>query len=153
MNKRIYRMIYLATKHPSWKTRKKNRKRILNLIDKLVSRDKLKESFNIVNILYKRFPSTYENDTFTAEALMRSVATRCQPKYHMLASILTDHFANMDLDDCKLVDVTEIKDSDLDSIFIPFPAPKFGPDPMVAITITGGSNEEKWSDFINELPS
>lgn len=130
MNKRIYRMIYLATKHSSWKIRKKNRKRILNLIDKLVSRNKLKESFNIVNILHKRFPSTHENDLFTAEALMRSVATRCQPKYHMLASILTDHFGNMNLDDCELVDFAKIKDSDLDSL-------------SGFTTFTGGSNEEK----------
>ena len=139
MNKRVYRMIYLAIKHPNWKIRKKNRKRILNLIDKLVSRDKLKESFNIVNILYKRFPSTYENDKFTAEALMRSVTTRCQHKYHMLASILTDHFGNMNLDDCELVDATEIEDSYLDTLsgFVPFPAPKIGPDPMTVITITG----------------
>lgn len=138
MNKRVYRMIYLAIKHPNWKIRKKNRKRILNLIDKLVSRDKLKESFNIVNILHKRFPSTYENDKFTAEALMRSVTTRCQPKYHMLASILTDHFGNMNLDDCELVDATEIEDSYLDTLsgFIPFPAPKIGPDPMTVLTIT-----------------
>ena len=57
----------------------------------------------------------------------------------MLASILTDHFGNMNLDDCELVDATEIEDSYLDTLsgFIPFPAPKIGPDPMTVITITG----------------
>ena len=139
MNKSICRISYLTTKHRSWKIRKRNRKRILELVDKLIRKNQIKESFNIVNMLYKRFPSTYENDKFTAEALMRSVTTRCQPKYHMLASILADHFGNMNLDDCELVDATEIEDSYLDNTlsgFIPFPAPKIGPDPMTVLTIT-----------------
>lgn len=110
MNKSICRISYLTTKHRSWKIRKRNRKRILELVDKLIRKNQIKESFNIVNMLYKRFPSTYENDKFTAEALMRSVTTRCQLKYHMLASILTDHFGNMNLDDCELIDATEIED-------------------------------------------
>ena len=138
MNKSICRISYIATKHRSWKIRKRNRKRILELVDKLIRKNQIKESFNIVNMLYKRFPSTYENDKFTAEALMRSVTTRCQLKYHMLASILTDHFGNMNLDDCELVDATEIEDSYLGTLsgFIPFPAPKIGPDPMTVLTIT-----------------
>ena len=138
MNKYICRISYLAIKHRSWKIRKRNRKRILELVDKLIRKNQIKESFNIVNILYKRFPSTYENDKFTAEALMRSVTTSCQPKYHMLASILTDHFGNMNLDDCELVDAAEIEDSYLGTLsgFIPFPAPKIGPDPMTVLTIT-----------------
>lgn len=136
MNKSICRISYLATKHRSWKIRKRNRKRILELVDKLIRKNQIKESFNIVNTIYRIFPVTHENDKFCADIAYK-IVNSCQTNFHLLAaSIIANYYCNIDIDNCKLTDVTKISDADTILPFTTFDAPCIGPDPMTVLPIT-----------------
>ena len=63
-NKSIYKVSYLAAKHRSWKIRKRNRKRMLELADKFKKRNQIEESFNIVNKYIEYFQPLAEMINF-----------------------------------------------------------------------------------------